>query len=457
MRLQTQLVANTGKPLSALEEARAFRELLGRYDSVTALAQALGRPLSTVAERLQLLELGPWLAWLESGRITVSHAVRALLPYRGCSDEAHEKAMAVVEKDYRVQRNDEDEGPISVSDFDRIVEQAFRPHLYPLTKTKTSYDKQPEFDTKRHDDECDCGGIHVASGMAERKRKYCGNPSWWRPLHRKALATNPKPKASSNGYRQRVTWHLPAGTATVKAGYGLPKGLVALTDHNGKWNVAQSGGKDGAAFDPSSLSIDAAKLVLIQSTFGDPRVGTKDLAAVEKARETWRARWDARRAQLLAPIRKAFTEQRTAYRVSGPGLTEIVGKLSMHGGPEDVCRDAIELAGITLPDKVARAGNDWKAREELVKWMGSLEEKDAAALLTAIAFLSGTRTKAPTLKIEEEIEAETRKVQKKAVPWAKAPAGEKKGKGAKATPAPIEDDEDDDVDIEEWADGEDDE
>lgn len=448
MRLQTQLVANTGKPLSALEEARAFRELLTRYESVTALAQALGRPLSTVAERLQLLELGPWLAWLESGRITVSHAVRALLAYRGCSDEAHEKAMAVVEKDYRVSRNDDDEGPISVSDFDRVVEQAFRPHLYPLTKTKTSFDKQPEFDTKRHDDECDCGGIHVASGYAERKRKYCGNPSWWRPLHRKALAAKPKPKASSNGHRQRVTWHLPAGTPTVD----LPKGLISLTDENGKWNTAQRG-SDGGRFDPSTVSIDPAKLVLIQWTYGVPRVGTKDFAAIEKARETWRARWDARRAQLMAPIRKAFAEQRAAYRVSGPGLTEIVGQLSLYGQQGEGYRDAVELAGLTLPDKVARAEAGWKVREALEKWAGALEEKEAAALLTAIAWLSGTRTKAPTLKLEEEIEAEARKIQKKAIPWAKAPAGETKGKGAKAKTAPVDDDEDL-VDDEDWDDAE---
>lgn len=450
-RLRTQLVANTGKALAPLEEARAFHELLARHASIASLAAALGRPQSSVAERLQLLELGPWLAWLEVGRITVSHAVRALLPYRGCPDDVHAHVMARAEKDYRMTWT-ETAGPVNLRDFASVVEQSYRPHLYPLARTKASYDPQPEFDTRRHDEECTCGGILVTVAIGDRKkRKHCGNPAWWRPRHKKALAAKPKAKPQANGSRARVSFELPKGTATVSAGYDAPKGIVALTNFNGQWNVETRGDDEGAGFDPATLTIDPSKLVLLKGAGGVPRVGTRDLAAVRQAREAWRARWAARRDQLLAPMVKAFGAQRAAYRVAGPGLPEIVGLLSLAGEMHDVVRDAVALAGLALPERVTKATSGWQAREAMAKWTASLEEKEASALTTALAFMRGTRAVAPTVRVAKEIAAEVATIRKRPIPWAKQD-GAAKGKKSAAVDNADREDLPEDADVEElWS------
>jgi ParB family chromosome partitioning protein len=68
-RLTTQLVANLSKPLTPIQEARTYRRILQATEMTVAdLAQRIGRPRSTIGDRLRLLELGAWTALIEDGR-----------------------------------------------------------------------------------------------------------------------------------------------------------------------------------------------------------------------------------------------------------------------------------------------------------------------------------------------------------------------------------------------------
>lgn len=76
-RLIAQITANTGRPLTAIEQASAFKKILDADPKLTQdkLAKRLGIPKSTVGDRLRLLALAePWQRLLREGVIQTSHA-----------------------------------------------------------------------------------------------------------------------------------------------------------------------------------------------------------------------------------------------------------------------------------------------------------------------------------------------------------------------------------------------
>jgi hypothetical protein len=82
-------------------------------------------------------------------------AVEHLVPLRGIPDEYHAEAIAKLTDGLtpgeQISENVEDFGHAVAREYDR--------YMYPLSKTKNSYEKQPLFNTKAHDAECSCGGI----------------------------------------------------------------------------------------------------------------------------------------------------------------------------------------------------------------------------------------------------------------------------------------------------------
>ncbi len=433
LRLRTQLVANTGKPLTPLEEARAFAALLeaqGDERSVEQLSAELGRPVSSIHERLGLLELGPWIPLIEDGTVGLSHAVKVLLPLRGCAEAAHVHAIAVVQKDYRFSR--EDGGGMTLHAFTQVAHQAYRAQLYPLTKTKSSWDPQPLFDTKRHDAECDCGRVMFALGTADAKRACCGNPEWWRPRHRKAKAAQPK-KPAGRGADRSPSLSLPEGSTTKKVSWhgDAVKGCTPLTQSYAlQWRVDD--------FDPSALAtLPPEKLVLIQAPSGS-YVATTDTRAVEEARRAWGLRWFTHRQNLLNAAWTAMQEKGRAYRVTGAGVGELLACLELTG-PQ--MYDALVVARIPL----AKGADKWPShsRDAYRPALAALTEKQHADLASAIAFLCGTKTGFASDAVEKLRDAEVRKIRAKRLPWLAKPTPAKKGKGAKvaAPAAALEDDE----------------
>ncbi len=183
-RVRTQLIANTGKALTPVEEARAMAALMtSRGGSVTALAEYLGKPVTTVSQRLNLMQLGPWLALIQKGILKYTHAAEVLLPYRGCPDSVH---SAVIERLGELRaltvRDGAESAFDSSEDFSDEVTLEYKKHFYPIAKKKG--DIRPAFETVMHDRECTCGGVEVKEW--DGKRRYCGNPEWWKPREQAA-------------------------------------------------------------------------------------------------------------------------------------------------------------------------------------------------------------------------------------------------------------------------------
>lgn len=444
-RLRTQVVANTGKPLEPLEEARAFATMMESAESIAALARELGRPERTIAERLSLLDLGPWLPILEAGRIPVSYAAKVLLPLRGCPDDVHARAVGWLDKDWRATRN-ADAGRVAMSlhDFAALMRQAYAPAMYPLLKTKSTWHKQPAFDTKAHDRECDCGRIPFELD-GSGKRACCGNPGWWRPKHRAAQKAKPKKNArGAAGARETIRFHLPPEASTVKAsGYSSdpPKGITALTDARA-WATDH---QNGDGFDPSAIAVAPDKLVLVQRSYGDPIVGTRDEAAVKAAREAWATRWADRRRGLVRALAVALKEKGRGYRVEGPGVVELLARIDSEHRGVDGWTMLIDVAAAhdhPIPkDLWVQSG--WSAGDfdakAFIKWLGGFSEPELAALATGVAYLCATRTPAPSAKVAEEIAAEKKRIARKPLPWLEGAQATKNGK----RPAAAEDDDDD--------------
>lgn len=435
-RLITQLVANTGKPLTPLEEARAYARILKATGmSQTELADLLGVARTSLNERLALLQLGPWLPLLEAGTIGLSHAVRALLPLRTIPEKYHQQAIVKLEKDYRWQKRGAG-GGISVADFEHVVEQAYRAFLYPLTKTSISYHRQPAFDTKAHDRECPCGGIKASVDHAGSLRKCCGNPDWWRPRHKKAQAAKKAAEpATTTPAAKRL--YLPEGTKVLTVSYsGMPKGVVELTDQEGRWKTAALyGGGVDERFDPADLVIDEAQLVELRHQYssGYSCVGTRDVAAVKAARAAWRTRFDERAAAIEHELARALDKHRGDYQVDGAGVRKLLETVAHHHGQDLV--DLADAIGIEVAEYVTKAAS-YERNGKAAKWLKDLDADDIAALATAFATAAGRNLKLTTERVEEEERAALAAIQKRTIPWlAKPKASSAPTKTTPAAPA----------------------
>lgn len=457
-RLLGQLVSNTGKPLTPVEEARAFARMMELAPdlSVAELARRLGRPRTTIQDRLSLLELGPWLALIESGKLPFSHAIEHLVPIRGVPDKYHEQIIAKLDSDYRWERNKEGEG-ISSHDFGRLLHEVARHLFYPLAKTKSSYAKQPEFNTRNHDAECSCGGIQWPDSASGDKRRQCGNPDWWRPLDRKAK----KEQRAAEGKKESATrvpgWaKLPAEASRrlEKYSYNARPGETPIV-RQGKWLFETSRGEI-RGFDPKVLMahLDPAKLVLVEQghDYGEGRftIATTDAAALKAARESWQERWDNKRAELTqaraATIEKLAAENR--HLVVGAGAAILLGILAESHMHVDTLYELAQLLEMEPPARKADKYG-YVNYEGFRKWIRDLDAGKAGHLASAWAAQANEIGKTLAQQIEAKQRQEFGTLAKTAIAWPGTPAkkakpakGKKAAGSGKRTPAPVEQDED---------------
>lgn len=95
-KLSQALIRNTGKPLTEVEEAKAFQRLRSWGLEVADIAKKLGVAVSTVRNRLKLLTAAPEvLAAVQSGEVSVNNALR-IAQAGGNSVEGQRQALAQV-------------------------------------------------------------------------------------------------------------------------------------------------------------------------------------------------------------------------------------------------------------------------------------------------------------------------------------------------------------------------
>lgn len=431
-RLAVQLIANSAKGLSPLEEAETYQRMLVENPewTVSDLAKHIGKPRSTVAQRLEAMELGAWLEDVATGAISWTMLVEMLLPYRGCPDAVHVKARERAKKAGWWRGG---ESPaIGPRDFERAVRDAYKPALYPLNKSKTNYGingDRPIFNTKHHDAECNCGGMLFSEYDGATPRKFCGNPSWWGPLHRKALKDKPKTSSSSAGEsRQRASrkeLRLPKGATEVTGSVheAPPEGCAWVTDVGGtSWSLKAA---DGPAFDPIVLQklLKPVDLVLVRGTDA-VRVATTNRTAMQKAQAAFSKQVEAELAKDLKPLRTALRRHTSTTGISGIGVQALLSAMFRYF--EDswelnrTLRALCAAEGITLPPD-----SDDHDTDAACVWARELSAKDAKALLTALAALGAAELPFNALPGDVGDEKARRVAAGRKVPWLKDVADKK--------------------------------
>lgn len=198
-RLVRQILHNSGKPLTPMEEALAFKRIVDdrrsngdkRY-GVVQLARDLGIPKSTVTDRLAMTEIpGFWMPVIANGPLQTSH-VPLLHKWRKVPEKFQLRAFEQMKADYRWPqtrqhggRHPTKEERIYVGDFRTLVET----FMYKFTKPVS-----------------EVPGYDGPTEKLERRNNYprtvvvhAMDPSRWQPIFRKAVAAR---RAKAGGKQQ---------------------------------------------------------------------------------------------------------------------------------------------------------------------------------------------------------------------------------------------------------------
>lgn len=326
-RLITQLAANTGKPLTAIEQARAFKRALDADPKLSQakLAERLGVPRSTIGDRIRLIELhSAWMKLIESGRLQVSHAP-LIHQYRAVPDEYQVKAAKKVADGDGWQIAKYQKGDvIPISAFRDILRDAFKDYVIKLEEVR-SY-KGPVLEIEEE----------IWSFGPEpkklRKVKYAADITLWRPIKREAdKRARQRREAtghSSSSYRY-VSPFEKAMQSLKAAGLEIPErkvGSQRAEPGEGEAVVfADNGWPRGIHPKVLLEKLDPSSLIRLKGQYGGDQLLTTDLAAVEAAREAFRKHEEETVKKDLAPLRAKLTPAvLEKHAVRGPGTPALL-------------------------------------------------------------------------------------------------------------------------------------
>jgi ParB/RepB/Spo0J family partition protein len=377
-RLVTQLSANTGKPLSPIEQARAFKKALDSDPKLTQakLAERLGIPRTTIGDRIRLIEIhSAWMKLIESGRLQVSHAP-IIHQYRAVPEEYQVKAAKYVadNEGYQLPKFDKVDS-IPIADFRKILRGAFRDYVIEFDKVR-SY-KGPVLDIEEE-------GWKPSGGYALRKVKYAADIKLWRPIRREAEKRAKKARESTP--RSGGHWE-PAVTKAVKAlkaaGFEVPLRPVGKTRVLPNADETIIFNEQGWAKDlhPKVLleKMDPSTITYVKGNFGGDELYTSDVAAVAAAREAYRDRVAEVAGKELAPLRAKLTAKVLAeYAVTGAGAVHLLGVVGTDRGDAKVLSLALGLS-------IGAATSDDGFEDDEPDLSSECKPSDAQQLLSALA------------------------------------------------------------------------
>ena len=418
-RLVTQLSANNSKPLSPIEQARAFKKILDDDPKLSQaeLAKSLGIPRSTIGDRIRLMELHPvWLKSLESGELQPSHAP-ALHRLAGVPAKYQVEAAAKAKSSYWWGEN------MQVAGFVYQIEDLFKPYIHPLQKGP--YGGGPEFNPKDYQGPT----VMVREGMRGSKTiLYAADPEIWKPLVNAARAEKPKKtremrksgSASAKDARGRkIKIDVPDGTPIkVSKGYDdrMPAGHIKLTDGNHEWEQRNS-----ARYDPAVLldHLDRMKLVIVQKSYGGPEIWTTDSDAFSIARNQWEQRWRDRIEALRQEVSSSSDTIAIPVFISAIVARRLIANLLQARGRNDALEDLRDMAAIAqVPLSKTLAAAKWDLEDtDVDKWIHKLDHAQALNALRALLVIYHEAPNGPTARAEEEEQAEFNRLTRRIPPF----------------------------------------
>lgn len=409
-RLVRQIVRNEGKPLTPVEEAKAFQRIIDERraaalaleatiserraagekhfgtaqlakelglteDAVRArladksygvvqLAKELGIAKSTVSDRVGMLDIPAfWLDYIVKGPLQASHTP-ILRRWRLVPEKYQREALQAMKDDLEWPKHSGER--IGIDDFDTMLRGRLAKYVKPLSEVR-GYEGPTEKGNYEQ---------YVWGSNRNQTKVYAMDPDLWRPLVKEEAKKKSAATRTQNEKKKKITtprWVKAAiaGGAKLETekGYGShhnETGLVGTQQGTGALEWHFGFGYRREAFDPSVLiaKADLAKLRIYrrESSYSPTTytIITSDTGARGAAR-------------------KAFLDARSAaYR----GILEAVGRELLAAG-EAAGRDQLVMGG-AAPHLVvalleAAAAGDRYARKE------NLEEESRRLLALAIA------------------------------------------------------------------------
>jgi ParB/RepB/Spo0J family partition protein len=383
-RLLRQLTANTGKPLTPVEEAFSFQRLMQSQDwSQAELARQLGRPRSVVGDRIRLVELDQiWLDLIAEGKLQVSHAP-IIHQYRSVPSEYQAKAAKnIFEGDDNWQmRRYKNGDAIPVSEFRKVLNSAFRDFIIRLDQVRSYKGPVLEIEEEQY---------VYGAGEKLRKVKYAADIKLWRPIKREADKRAKKARESSSGGTfSRYSSPLSTAVKQVQsAGFACP------TRKRTKEDIEIFGESNWASgIDPKTLlaKLDPTTLAIADGQYGSRELVTTDQVAVAAARAAYDKRVKEIAKKELAPLRAKLTNEVLAHHaVKGPGVQQLMDYLRPdHGEPKVV---ALAL-GLKIAGDLEDDG--YYDDEPAPVLAEEADRDDAEKLLSALAAISDLKIKVP--------------------------------------------------------------
>jgi ParB/RepB/Spo0J family partition protein len=389
VRLITQLAANSGKPLTPIEQAQAFKKAL---DSDKKLSQAelsrrLGIARSTIGDRIRLIEIhSVWMKLMESGRLQVSHAP-LIHQYRAVPDEYQVKAAAKISAGEGWQIAKYEKGDvISIASMRDILRDAFKDYVVKLDEVR-SY-KGPVLEIEHEIYSFGPGPKKT------RKVKYAADITLWRPIKREAEKRAKKARESSprGSSAPRFESNFTKAIKSLKAaGLDLPKRKVGAHRSkpvDGETVIFTSSGWEKGLHPKVLLEkLDPSTLVLVDGQYGGDEILTTDETAVRAAQEAYaKHAADVSKKELQTLRAKLTPGILEKYAVRGAGVPHLLLAVEPTRGTPKVIALAIGLS-------IAGAVDEDFDEDDAILANDSLS--DAEKLLSAIAAVRALDLKVP--------------------------------------------------------------
>lgn len=386
-RLITQLAANSGKPLTPTEQARAFKKALDsdKKLSQAKLAERLGIPRTTIGDRIRLIEIhSAWMKLIESGKLQVSHAP-LIHQYRAVPDEYQVKAAKNISDGEGWQiKMYEKADVIPISAMRDILHEAYKDYIVRMADVP-SY-KGPVLVIEER----------AWHGAPVKKVRYAADITIWRPIRNAAEKRRKKERAASprSGYSTYLSAPQKAVKALKAAGFDLPLRPVGNTRVLPKEGETVIVSESGWAKDlhPKVLlaKIDPSTIGYVKGNYGGDELFTSDTAAVAAAREAYTKVVSDVAGKELEPLRAKLTPEVLAkYAVTGPGALHVLYMIGTERGDAKVVALALGLSvggGVTNGDEF-----DDESPVQTPAW----KTTDAEQLLSALAACEALELKVP--------------------------------------------------------------
>lgn len=394
-RLITQLSANTGKPLSPIEQAKAFKKILDGDTNDTKLSQAvlakmLGIARSTIGDRIRLIEIHPaWMKLIESGRLQVSHAP-LIHQYRAVPDDYQVKAAKTVSegRDWTSRKYGDEQDVIPVAEMRKVLHSAFRDYVIRLDKVRAY--KGPVLEIEEEQWSYGPGGNKI------KKVKYAADIKLWRPIRN---AAERRRRKENPGLYGRSSASSTPRARPIDVAVKLIGDRVKVKKTT-SWQIKAGPGEieifesDGWAsgLDPQVLSeqLGAEDLVIRESEGGTKKIFTTNSRAVELSQQSFERNLLVEVAPNLKKIREKLTpELLGVHEISGPGVRTIAAAILMGDSYDDADTQrllrtvALAIADRNLPDNASFSYNTKVL--DVLKELKDYSDETLGAILTALA------------------------------------------------------------------------